>query len=227
MNSTFRAIPLIAVWSLFATATSAEVLNVEGEIASGSFTWSNSLFDERDGPLLGFPTHLGNVPYTGTLTVDAASAFASFQVSIDSCLAGNEYFATAVNVETGQTEYVHTPTTFRLLRNLFDGIVRNDASAVIIEYVSTPQPGEWVTSFNFELDKTTGDGQWRWSRAPALVCADGLCVPSVPGEAAYGTINAFRIVPEPPALFQAAVTLTAILAMRRTASTSYSAPIRL
>jgi hypothetical protein len=200
MIRTSLVVAVLVPWSLLVTAAAGEVLHVEGEILGASLPWSYRLFDQRDGPLLGFPVHLAPVPYSGVLRVDAQRSLASFQVSIDSCFAEAAYCYSAVDLETGNIQNVSTPTTYRLAANLFAGVVRNDAFALVIDYTSPLRPEEWTTSFALALDKTTGQGEWRWSHGPANVCAEDLCAPSVRGEEASGAITGFRVVPESASL---------------------------
>jgi hypothetical protein len=200
MIRTGLVVAVLVAWSLLVATTAGEVLHVEGQILGASLPWSDRLFDERDGPLLGFPVHLAPVPYSGILWVNAQRSLASFQVSIDSCFAEADYCFSAVDLETGHIERVSVPTTYRLAANLFASVVRNDAASLVIDYTSPLQPEKWTTSFALALDKTTGKGEWRWSRGPAIVCTEDRCAPSVPGEEACGAITRFRVVPEPTSL---------------------------
>jgi hypothetical protein len=200
MNRTGLVVAVFVAWSLLVTAAAGEVLHVEGQILGASLPWSDRVFDEREGPLLGFPVHLAPVPYSGILRVDAQRSLASFQVSVDSCFAEADYRLSAVDLETGNIENVSAPTTYRLAANLFAGVVRNDTAALVIDYTSPVRPEEWTTSFALTLDKTTGSGEWRWSHGPAIVCAGDICAPSVPGEEARGAITGFRVVPESASL---------------------------
>jgi hypothetical protein len=204
---------LIAAWSLSEAGASGEVLRVEGEILGAVLPWTDRLFDERDGPLLAFPSDRTPLPYVGILTVDAENSRASFEVSIDSCLARAEYCPTLVDLETGTTEDTYIPTTYRLAANLFEGILRNDASEVRIEHTAPSLSG--VTSFALVLDKTTGEGAWHWTSGSAEVCFRDQCAPSLPGNEAQGSIGAFRVVPEPAVGYLVSIAAVAFLAFSR------------
>jgi hypothetical protein len=203
---------LIGIWSLCWAEAKGQVFRVEGDIVHASLPWTDRLFDGQDGPLLAFPSDRIPVPYVGTLTVDAENSRASFEVSIDSCIAGSEYCLMSHDLESGVADSVFTPTTYRLAANLFEGILRNDASEVRIDYVAPSLSG--VTSFGLQLDKTTGEGAWHWNSGSAEVCFKDLCAPSLPGNDASGTISAFRVVPEPTGLALALFVVGTIAALR-------------
>jgi hypothetical protein len=181
-----------------------ETLRVEG-VLGGSFPWSSIFFDESDPAFEFLPSQFGGVPYRGLLTIDTENAFASFEVDAYTCAIGSSYCVKSADMCTGTVAEV--PSTYRLDRNLFDGIVQNDADGLVIEYTSPRQPGEWVTSFALTLDKTTREGEWRWSHGPANVCVGDVCAPSVPPNEAGGTISGFRGVPEPESLVLALIGL--------------------
>ena len=136
------------------------------------------------------------MPYVGTFTYEPQAGLALFELSIESCDVRGPCLL-EVDLETGMSRVVSDPTTFRLEHNLFPGVVRNDAAALVVDYASPREPERWVTSFELTLDKLTGQGEWRWSEGPPLVCSGNVCAPSVPGALAFATITSFRVVPEP------------------------------
>jgi hypothetical protein len=205
----------ICGWVAVGGQARGEVLRVEGEILGVEFF----LFDEVEGPLVAYPIGRGPMPYVGTLTYEPESALAKFEVSIDSCPVGAGCMY-QIDLETGVVQAV--PTTFRLARNLFAGVVRNDAAALVIDYTSPRMPPEWETSFDLSLDKLTGQGEWRWSEAPPVLCDEHSCAPSVPGASASGTITSVRVVPEPRGVMMVALAACICLTKRKRTGPSLS-----
>ena len=138
---------VIGGWVAAGGHASGEVLRVEGEILGVEMF----LFDQVEGPLLEYPFDRGPVPYVGKFTYEPQVGLALFEISIDSCEAGGLCML-EIDLETGMSQLVRNPTTFRLARNLFAGVVRNDAAALVVDYKSPRRPEEWVSSFDFSLD---------------------------------------------------------------------------
>jgi hypothetical protein len=155
---TIRMIAWLAVFLASATAVSSELTFLQGEITSGGFYPSNG------GPPItvqeGSP-----IPYAATFSYDAVLALATFQFTplID-------------DVEATQV----------IQENLFPGVVQNDDEALRVDYAPTfPRPSYIANNFELTLDKSTGQGQWRWYES-CFIC-DRIFDPS-----AEATITSFR-----------------------------------
>jgi hypothetical protein len=153
-----RAIAWSALFLSSATATSSELTFLQGEITSGGFYPTNG------GPPIivmeGDP-----IAYSATFSYDPVLALATFNFTplID-------------DVEATQV----------IQENLFPGVVQNDDEALRIDYVPTfPRPSYIANNFELTLDKSTGQGQWRWYES-CFIC-DRIFDPS-----AEATITSFR-----------------------------------
>jgi hypothetical protein len=155
---TIRTIAWSAIFLASATAASSELTFLSGEITSGGFYPKNG-----GSPIIvqeGSP-----IPYSATLSYDPVLALATFQFTplID-------------DIEATQV----------IQENLFPGVVQNDDEALRVDYLPTfPRPSYLVNIFELTLNKSTGQGQWRWYES-CLIC-DRIFDPS-----AEATITSFR-----------------------------------
>ena len=153
-----RTFTWAAIFLASATATSSELTFLEGLITSGGFYPTNG------GPPIivqeGSP-----IPYSATFSYDPVLALATFQ-----------FMPLIDDVEATQV----------IQENLFPGVVQNDDEALRVDHVPTfPRPSYIANNFELTLDKSTGQGQWRWYES-CFVC-DRIFDPS-----AEATITSFR-----------------------------------
>jgi hypothetical protein len=167
-----RVIVCLAAWQVvgaLAAGAAGQAFYLEGQIVGGERGFEVH-------PLQFIPFDSLPVFYSGTFTFEPGSTGATFELKVGTGLGNwpsSDLFAT---------------------NNSLSGVVQNDAAGLFVALSSLPEP--WITTFELTLDKTTGQGQWRWSEAQQLVCTPTVCAPGVPGSDARATITAFREVPE-------------------------------
>jgi hypothetical protein len=181
-----RLIVFLAVWQLVvasAAGVAGQVIHLEGQIVGGQGGFL--LHPLPYMPFGGLP-----VPYRGVFTYEPGGSRATFELTVG----------------TGLESW---PSADLFATNIFDGVVQNDATTLFVDLTSPP--ASWITSFELMLDKTTGQGQWYWREFQPLACTPTVCAPggeAVPGGSnAWGTITAFREVPEPGTIAMAVVLL--------------------
>ncbi len=149
----------------------SQSIHLEGEIVDGIF-----LEQDSNGMALSPATLFDDfpAPYTAIFHYEPASALAGFEFT---------------------ASFGGPPMGHEVRGNIFPGVHRNDAAALVIDFDEVDGP--FVTSFELMLDKTTGQGAWDWSE-DCLVCDFIFGPPS-----ASATITGFRVVPEPASLAMA------------------------
>jgi hypothetical protein len=185
-----RVACLLAAWSILSTTASGTRYEMSGEIVG--YVAGSNLFDEGFVPSWGFPNDGAPVPYSGVLSYEPERSMATFEISIDTCMAIGFCEVDLITGNVRPILQVH-----RLAANLFDSVTQNDAAALQLYYTPSVQPGEWTRRFLLAADKSTGKGSWSWSYGPTLICNENVCAPSVPDFVVAASITDFHEVPEP------------------------------
>ncbi len=127
-----RLLAIVAVWLAANSSRAVELILFEGQLTEGGF------YVSPDGP----PYQVlpeSPVAYEAAFSYDAAEGVATF------------YFTPLVDDLDG-TQFIDA--------NLFPGVVRNDAAALVVDYNPPLQP--LMNFVDLSLDKSTGQGAWSW-----------------------------------------------------------------
>ncbi len=127
-----RLLAIVAVWLAANSSRAVELILFEGQLTEGGF------YVSPDGP----PYQVlpeSPVAYEAAFSYDAAEGVATF------------YFTPLVDDLDG---------TQLIDENLFPGVVRNDASALVVDF--NPPLKHLMNFVDLSLDKSTGQGAWSW-----------------------------------------------------------------
>src|SRR3990172_9261602 len=111
------------------------------------------------------------VPYTGVFDYQPQLAQATFEFTADMSP------LPPIHVLVGE--------------NLFDSVLQEDAAALVVDF---SDPGVFYKYFDFNLNKSTGLGNWELTQG-CLVCDFSISPPN-----AIATITSYSVIPEPAAL---------------------------
>lgn len=164
-----RILVLLSVVLFPSLSQAAQQFKVSGEIITAQFLGPFPVDFNEPAPAVPFP-----IPYDALLTYDPLAAEAKFQFTAD---------VNGVPIDHTVGRVVGETFT----GNFYSGIDQFDETTVVVDFLSSP--AAFMTTFELNVDRATGQGSWQWQEA----CP--VCFAALPS--ATATITSFRLIPEP------------------------------